>query len=108
MKLEQGQPLEALGILGALRKEAGSHTAALRLELRALQGAGRYEEIPPLELDREQIKRVIINLLDNAVAAVGENGEIRMATSHDPSRGVVYLEVADNGCGVPSAGRHSA
>ncbi len=60
----------------------------------------RNEEIPPLELDREQIKRVIINLLDNAVAAVGENGEIKMATSHDLSRGVVYLEVADNGCGV--------
>jgi len=48
MKLEQGQPLEALGILGNLRKEAGSHTAALRLELRALQAAGRYAEIPPL------------------------------------------------------------
>jgi len=48
MKLEQGQPLEALAILGMLRKEAGSHTAALRLELRALQGAGRYAEIPPL------------------------------------------------------------
>src|SRR6266850_5638188 len=60
----------------------------------------RSEEIPPLELDREQIKRVIINLLDNAVAAVGENGEIKIATCHDPSRGVVYLEVADNGCGV--------
>ena len=48
MKLEQGQPLEALAILGMLRKEAGSHTAALRLELRAQQGAGRYAEIPPL------------------------------------------------------------
>ena len=47
-KLEQAQPLEALGILQSLRKEAGSHTAALRLELRALQGAGRYAEIPPL------------------------------------------------------------
>lgn len=48
MKLEQGQPLAALSLLQALRKEAGSHTAALRLELRALQGAGRYGEIPPL------------------------------------------------------------
>jgi HemY protein len=48
MKLERSQPLEALGILGMLRKEAGSHTAALRLELRALQAAGRYAEIPPL------------------------------------------------------------
>jgi len=48
MKLEQGQPQEALDILRTLRKEAGSHTAALRLELRALQAAGRYAEIPPL------------------------------------------------------------
>jgi len=48
MKLEQGRPLDALHILRALRKEAGSHTAALRLELRALQAAGRYAEIPPL------------------------------------------------------------
>ena len=28
--------------------------------------------IPALDLDREQIKRVLINLLDNAVAAVRE------------------------------------
>ena len=60
----------------------------------------RNEDIPPLELDREQIKRVVINLLDNAVAAVRENGEIKITTSHDRSRGVVYLEIADNGCGV--------
>jgi two-component system, NtrC family, nitrogen regulation sensor histidine kinase NtrY len=58
--------------------------------------------IPPLELDREQMKRVLINLLDNAVAAVQEQGEIRLATSHDRSRGVVCLEVADDGCGLAS------
>lgn len=57
-------------------------------------------EIPPLELDRQQIKRVVMNLLDNAVAAVADNGEIKIATRYDPSRAVVYLEVADNGCGV--------
>jgi HemY protein len=48
LKLEQGQAREALEVLQSLRREAGSHTAALRLELRALQGAGRYAEIPPL------------------------------------------------------------
>jgi two-component system nitrogen regulation sensor histidine kinase NtrY len=53
-----------------------------------------------LELDREQIKRVLINLLDNAVTAVGAEGEIRLATSHDSERGIVTLEVADNGCGL--------
>jgi len=56
--------------------------------------------IPPLDLDREQMKRVLINLLDNAVAAVEEEGEIRLATRHDQSRGIVLLEVADNGCGL--------
>jgi two-component system nitrogen regulation sensor histidine kinase NtrY len=60
----------------------------------------RSGDIPRLDLDREQIKRVVINLLDNGVAAVNEMGEIQIATSHDPSRGVVYLEIADNGCGV--------
>ncbi|HKY07898.1 MAG TPA: ATP-binding protein, partial [Candidatus Binatia bacterium] len=56
--------------------------------------------IPPLELDREQIKRVVINLLDNAVAAVNGNGEIKLTTGHDPARGVVTLEIADDGCGL--------
>jgi two-component system, NtrC family, nitrogen regulation sensor histidine kinase NtrY len=61
----------------------------------------RGETIPPLELDREQIKRVLINLLDNAVAAVGNQGEVKLATAYDPGRGVVTLEVADDGCGLP-------
>ena len=60
------------------------------------------EPIPPLELDRDQMKRALINLLDNAVAAVEEQGKIRLATSHDRSRGVVCLEVADDGCGLAS------
>jgi two-component system nitrogen regulation sensor histidine kinase NtrY len=65
----------------------------------------RDSVIPALELDREQIKRVLINLLDNAVAAVGGEGEIKLTTSHDRARGVVTLEVADNGCGLPPDSR---
>jgi two-component system nitrogen regulation sensor histidine kinase NtrY len=60
----------------------------------------RRGEIPPLELDRELMKRVLMNLLDNAVGAVEQQGEIKLATSYDRSRGIVTLEVADNGCGV--------
>jgi two-component system, NtrC family, nitrogen regulation sensor histidine kinase NtrY len=57
-------------------------------------------ELPALELDREQIKRVLINLLDNAVAAVGDGGQIQISTAHDRARNTVYLEVADDGCGM--------
>ena len=60
----------------------------------------RAGALPMLDLDREQIKRVLINLLDNGVAAVEGEGEIQLATSHNLARGVVTLEVADNGSGV--------
>jgi two-component system, NtrC family, nitrogen regulation sensor histidine kinase NtrY len=60
----------------------------------------RVGSLPLLDLDREQIKRVLINLLDNAVAAVGGEGEIKLATAHELARGVVTLEVADNGSGL--------
>jgi two-component system nitrogen regulation sensor histidine kinase NtrY len=60
----------------------------------------RGSVIPLLDLDREQIKRVLINLLDNAVAAVAGRGEIKLATTHETARGVVTLEIADNGCGL--------
>lgn len=60
--------------------------------------------LPPVELDREAIKRVLINMLDNAVAAckaVGDTGgRIEVVTAHVLARGVVRLEVADNGCGM--------
>jgi two-component system nitrogen regulation sensor histidine kinase NtrY len=60
--------------------------------------------LPPVELDREAIKRALINMLDNAVAAckaVGDTGgHIEVVTTHVPARGVVRLEVADNGCGM--------
>jgi two-component system nitrogen regulation sensor histidine kinase NtrY len=65
----------------------------------------RQRQLPALELDREQIKRVMINLLDNAVAAVGDGGQVRISTSYDHARNTVYLEVADDGCGMPPEAR---
>jgi len=65
----------------------------------------RQGELPALELDREQIKRVMINLLDNAVAAVGGAGEVQISTAYDVSRNTVYLEVADDGCGMAPEAR---
>ena len=60
----------------------------------------QQDSIPLLELDREQMKRVMINLLDNAVAAVDGNGEIRVNISFDEILKIVRLEVSDNGPGI--------
>ena len=59
-------------------------------------------DIPKLNLDPEQIKRVMINLLDNAVAAAGKkDGRIEIRTSYDKTQRKARLEVADNGPGIP-------
>jgi two-component system nitrogen regulation sensor histidine kinase NtrY len=59
-------------------------------------------ELPQLKVDREQMKRVMINLLDNAIAAVDEGGEIVTCLSYDREEEVVRIEVADTGKGIPS------
>jgi len=59
------------------------------------------ETLPKFSLDREQIKRVVINLLDNAVAAVGPGGTIELATSYSKTLQLATLTVNDNGCGIP-------
>ena len=56
--------------------------------------------LPPVELDREQIKRVLFNLLDNAVASLNGSGRIEIATRFDEAFGMVRLEVADEGEGI--------
>ena len=54
-------------------------------------------------LDPEQIKRVLINLIDNALEACGPAGEIVVRLSDGP-RGVT-IEVADTGRGIPPRDR---
>jgi two-component system nitrogen regulation sensor histidine kinase NtrY len=58
-------------------------------------------EVPSLRVDREQMKRVMINLLDNAIDAIEENGHVDVDLSFDRERGVVKIEVADDGQGIP-------
>jgi two-component system nitrogen regulation sensor histidine kinase NtrY len=62
----------------------------------------QQDPLPLLDLDREQMKRVMINLLDNAVAAVDGHGEIRVNLSFDEILKIVRLEVSDNGPGIPA------
>ncbi len=83
MKLEQGRPLDALAALQALKKEAGSHTAALRLELRALQGAGRYAEIPAL-VD-QLVRRKVYGPQEGDHLRAAAHAEELEAHAHDPA-----------------------
>src|SRR6185369_17058929 len=64
--------------------------------------------LPLLPLDREGMKRALINMLDNAVAAcAGLNGDARIEvrTRYHRAHGIVALEVADTGAGIDPATR---
>ncbi|MCP4007306.1 MAG: HAMP domain-containing protein [bacterium] len=60
--------------------------------------------LPLLDLDGEQIKRVVLNLVDNSMASIEEAGDgprrISFLTRYDRAVGTAQLEVADTGTGV--------
>ncbi len=58
------------------------------------------DDIPILNLDRRQIKRAMINLVDNAIAASNGSGSIAITLIHDPILKKVRLEIADTGKGI--------
>ncbi|HYE64075.1 MAG TPA: ATP-binding protein [Pyrinomonadaceae bacterium] len=62
--------------------------------------------LPAAMLDAEQLRRVFVNLIDNALEALASaEGErrITVATAHDTSRGLLLAEVTDTGHGIPRA-----
>jgi HemY protein len=81
LALERGQPAEALARLAELRKEAGLHTAALRLELRALTAAQRHGEIPPL-ID-QLVKRKVYDAKQGELLRASAHAEALEALAHD-------------------------
>jgi len=62
--------------------------------------------LPAAMLDTEQLRRVFVNLIDNASNALANlNGErqINIATSFDPVRSLLVAEVSDTGHGIRPA-----
>jgi two-component system nitrogen regulation sensor histidine kinase NtrY len=57
-------------------------------------------QLPLLMIDRKQIKRVVINLLENAVAAMQEKGLIEISSHYDPELKMADFRVSDNGPGI--------
>ncbi len=61
------------------------------------------ENLPNAMVDDEQIKRVFVNLIENAVEAFDvtqPDKQISIKTFHDAARDLIVAEVADNGDGI--------
>ena len=54
-----------------------------------------------VNLDKEHLNQVFINLVMNAVAAMDGEGVLKLITYRNKLARKVYFEVADTGCGIP-------
>ncbi|HBA71920.1 MAG: PAS domain-containing sensor histidine kinase [Geobacteraceae bacterium GWC2_55_20] len=94
----------------AIQPEPNDINALIRETLTLYQEAHRGvtfafvedELMPKLTIDRDQIKRVIINVLENAVAAMEESGNIVLTTTYDAVLKMAVISIADDGPGVPA------
>jgi len=53
-----------------------------------------------IQIDPEQMRRVFINLLDNAIDAMNKKGKIQIRTSYEEENRVVKIEISDSGPGI--------
>jgi len=92
---------QPLGQLLDRTLELFSHRAAERKIHLEREDAG---ELPWVKVDSEQLKQVLINLLNNAAEATPEGGEIRISSAHSSDaegRPMVTVRIRDTGTGMP-------
>lgn len=77
----------------------GPQLAARRIEVRWLEAA----DAGPTLLDRNQIEQVLVNVVKNAMEAIGKAGRITLALRAE--RGHLTLELTDSGAGLPPSVR---
>lgn len=81
LALEQGRASEALAKLDALKREAGAHTAALRLSVRALAAAGRSSEVPAV-VD-QLVRRKVYDADQGAMVRASAQADALAGLAHD-------------------------
>ncbi len=88
-------------VADAVASYAGTQGVELETEL--------DPELPSVEVDREQMRRALTNLIDNAIAAIRRGGRsggcIRLVSNYDPALQSVRLVVSDDGVGIPPKDR---
>jgi signal transduction histidine kinase len=72
-----------------------------RIALETAAAAGPLEA----EVDPAQIRQVLINLINNAADAIGEEGHVRLRAAPFPEGGGAILAVEDDGPGIPDEAR---
>jgi two-component system nitrogen regulation sensor histidine kinase NtrY len=102
-RLPQSRPVVA-SIHKVIEETVALFSAHTTVEFKYL----RDPEVPEFKFDPDQIGRVLLNLIDNAVAAVQNEAlkHIVISTQYDADLKILRLVIADSGSGIPSGLRN--
>lgn len=57
--------------------------------------------LPRILSDSSQLQQVFLNIMNNAIDAIGKGGEIRIETAHFSKNHEIMIRITDNGPGIP-------
>ena len=99
-----GLPLMALINVNQILEDA-TNLSAVSLRKKGIQIKTSFDpNLPECYGDSQLIEQVVLNLIDNAVKAMGKkDGEKRIEISSHASQNCVYIVVSDTGTGIPLA-----
>jgi len=85
-------------VLGFLDKEAAYRNIHIEKYFQA--------NLPSIHSDRGQLQQIFLNIINNAIDAVGEGGNIRI-TSRKTGQRTIQVDISDNGPGISAEnGKH--
>lgn len=61
-----------------------------------------HADLPTTVSDSSQLQQVVLNILNNAIDAIGKNGEIDVKTDYNVKDEQIVITVSDNGPGIPN------
>ncbi len=59
------------------------------------------DDLPQITSDSGQLQQVFLNILNNAIDAIGKNGLIQVKSRYMSKQSQVAIEISDNGPGIP-------
>jgi signal transduction histidine kinase len=72
-----------------------------QIERRKISVQKEFRSLPPITIDREQMKQAVLNLLLNAIQAMPEGGRLRLNGQVPEDNQGVRLSIKDSGIGIP-------
>jgi len=79
-------------VIGFFLKEAELRDISLEVDVE--------ESVPPIGSDRGKLQQIILNIVNNAFAAMDDGGHLRIEVRRE-GEGFISLAISDDGCGIP-------